>query len=635
MKIQILTALIIFVSITSLAQRIRDIDSIAIHLEGITKEYPGLKETVEFSVSGVSVKEFVRTLANNHDLNISVSDDVQGIVINNFSNAKVSDVLIFLCKEYQLSIDFMGSIMSFHSLDQQEIDRKLALLNAPPRVIYDNSSHFLSLDLKNDTLESVIKEIVDMTFVNVLPDPDVRLKPVSVYIRNRPLESALEMLALSNNLEIEKKGANFYVIKNKYIPPKPADGNGISISKKDIKSSIPLQVEVLKSGNLNVVADNASIKDILKEVSKRSFRPYFLYDEPQGSASIFVENVSFESLLDYILNSSNLTFRQQDGVYLIGERNDEILRTTELVQLENRTVESVLEYIPVDMKSGVEVKEFTELNGLVLSGSRPNIEEIKRFLFSIDQVVPVVKIEVMIIDYQKSHGVTAGIDMKLGVGDTPDNSSYAFGGEGANATLNSNTVNNLLSAFNGFGAVNLGPVQPDFYMTIQALETNGNLKVRSTPILSTLNGHESSLTIGNTEYYLEVNNNIIGTQNPITQQQQIYKAVNADLSLTIKPHVSSDEQVTLEITVNQSDFTARISETAPPGQVTREFKSLIRMRNGEMILLGGLEEKSVTETGQGLPLLSRIPVLKWIFGKRSKIKSKSKLHVFIKPVVIY
>jgi type IV pilus assembly protein PilQ len=405
--------------------------------------------------------------------------------------------------------------------------------------------------------------------------------------------------------------------------------------KKNIKSSIPLQVEVLKSGNLNVVADNASIKDILKEVSKRSFRPYFLYDEPQGSASIFVENVSFESLLDYILNSSNLTFRQQDGVYLIGERNDEILRTTELVQLENRTVESVLEYIPVDMKSGVEVKEFTELNGLVLSGSRPNIEEIKRFLFSIDQVVPVVKIEVMIIDYQKSHGVTAGIDMKLGVGDTPDNSSYAFGGEGANATLNSNTVNNLLSAFNGFGAVNLGPVQPDFYMTIQALETNGNLKVRSTPILSTLNGHESSLTIGNTEYYLEVNNNIIGTQNPITQQQQIYKAVNADLSLTIKPHVSSDEQVTLEITVNQSDFTARISETAPPGQVTREFKSLIRMRNGEMILLGGLEEKSVTETGQGLPLLSRIPVLKWIFGKRSKIKSKSKLHVFIKPVVIY
>jgi type IV pilus assembly protein PilQ len=233
MKIQILTALIIFVSITSLAQRIRDIDSIAIHLEGITKEYPGLKETVEFSVSGVSVKEFVRTLANNHDLNISVSDDVQGIVINNFSNAKVSDVLIFLCKEYQLSIDFMGSIMSFHSLDQQEIDRKLALLNAPPRVIYDNSSHFLSLDLKNDTLESVIKEIVDMTFVNVLPDPDVRLKPVSVYIRNRPLESALEMLALSNNLEIEKKGANFYVIKNKYIPPKPADGSGISISKKE------------------------------------------------------------------------------------------------------------------------------------------------------------------------------------------------------------------------------------------------------------------------------------------------------------------------------------------------------------------------------------------------------------------
>jgi type IV pilus assembly protein PilQ len=624
----------ILINLTFFGQEAQKIDSIRVKLKELSKDYPGLNESVEFSVSGVSVKEFVRTLANNHDLNISVAEDVNGIVVNNFANAKVSDVLIFLCTEYHLNIVFMGSIMAFRSLDERAETERLRQMNRKPRVMYDNSSHFLSLDLKNDTLQSVLKEIIDLTMVNVLADPDVRMSQVSVYIRNRPLESALDMLAMANNLEVEKKGANFYVLSSKYSPPPKMEGRP-TISGYDYSSIGPLEVEVLKSGNLNVSASNASIKDILHAVSRKSFRPYFLYDEPEGNASVYVENVSFESILDYLLNSSNLTFRQQEGVYLIGERKDEMLRTTELVQLENRTVESVLEYIPAEMKSGVEIKEFTELNGLVLSGSRPNIEEIKRFLFSIDQVVPVVKIEVMIIDYQRSHSISAGIDMKLGVGETPEKSSYSVGSDGAGATLNSTTVNNLLKAFNGFGAVNLGPVQPDFYMTIQALEANGNLKVRSTPILSTLNGHESSLTIGNTEYYLEVNNNVIGTQNPITQQQQIFKPVSADLSLNIKPHVSSDEQVTLEITVSQSDFTARISDTAPPGQVSREFKSLIRIKNGEMILLGGLEEKSVNESGRGLPILSRIPVLKWIFGSRTKSKSKSKLHVFIKPVVIY
>jgi type IV pilus assembly protein PilQ len=128
-------------------------------------------------------------------------------------------------------------------------------------------------------------------------------------------------------------------------------------------------------------------------------------------------------------------------------------------------------------------------------------------------------------------------------------------------------------------------------------------------------------------------NTAVAQQNLL--QTQNWKPVNADLSITIDPQVSGDEQITMEIKVKQSSFTERVSNTAPPGSINRDFKSLVRVKNGEMIMLGGLEEDQTNNSGSGLPGLSRIPVLRWIFGNRTKTKSENKLTIFIKPTVIY
>ena len=99
--------------------------------------------------------------------------------------------------------------------------------------------------------------------------------------------------------------------------------------------------------------------------------------------------------------------------------------------------------------------------------------------------------------------------------------------------------------------------------------------------------------------------------------------------------MSSDEHVTLEIKVKQSSFGVRISEQAPYGTITRDFQSLVRVKNNEMIMLGGLEDNAIDDTGSGVPLLSRIPIIKWFFSSRSKKNSKSKLTIFIKPTIIF
>ena len=189
---------------------------------------------------------------------------------------------------------------------------------------------------------------------------------------------------------------------------------------------------------------------------------------------------------------------------------------------------------------------------------------------------------------------------------------------------------------NGFGVVNLGQVTENFYVSISAMEDNGVVEVESTPKISTLNGHEAKLTIGETTYYeqtqINYQNNAVNTG--VLQSRQ-WTPLDANLAVTIKPFVSADEHVTLTITVERSDFIDPQAPTAPPGITSETFESVVRVKNGEMILLGGLERKSSSNTGSGVPLLSRIPVIKWLFSSRAKSKEKNKLHVLIRPVVTY
>lgn len=202
-------------------------------------------------------------------------------------------------------------------------------------------------------------------------------------------------------------------------------------------------------------------------------------------------------------------------------------------------------------------------------------------------------------------------------------------------TIGSKSINDILEKFDTKGFVNIGRVTPNFYLTLQALEQNNYLSLRSTPQLSTLNGHEANLKIGQSVYYLEQTQNVIGGVTPISTLSQQYRQVSANLNIKINPMVSGDEHITLDIKAEFSDFIPPAIQGAPPGNATREFTSMIRVKNQEMIVLGGLEEVSKTKSGSGVPILSRIPILKYLFSSKSDTKNNNKLLVFIKPTLLY
>lgn len=606
--------------------------TLADRLEAAVVDHPGLDGAVELSVSGTPVTEFVRALGVSHQLNLTVDPAVKGEVVNNFSNARVLDVLLYLCKNYDLDVELIGSIISLRPYAAPPPPPAAPLPVRQMTVAYDADSGWIDLDLRRDTLEAVARAINRVSGANVVLAPGLEDKAVSLFLTHSPLPNALDKLAFANGLAVERTKDGTFLLRNTVVEaPKSTSGSAKGAASASVTGGV-LDLQVRDGRWLMVDARDVPTDQVIREASAALSKEFFLYDAVAATATLHLEQATYEELLAHLLRGTAYTYSVREGVYLVGKRDFEGLRRTEMVRLQNRPVKDVLPIIPDGIRKDVTIAEFMELNAFVLSGDELRIREIGEFLRKIDQVVPLVMIEVMIVDVNRNRTLSTGLKAGLGGGPTRSGGTIL---PGIDYNMNSTTLNDLINSFNGFGVFNLGNVAPGFYLSLQALETDGMLKLRSTPQLSTLNGHEATLSIGQTEYYLEVRNDLIGTQNPTVTTSQTYKPVNADLSLKIKPIVSSEDMVTLEVEVNQSNFTTRISQTAPPGSVERKFSSIVRARDRDMIVLGGLEEKENNRSGSGIPFFSRIPVLKWFFGSRSATTRKTKLTIFIRPTIIY
>lgn len=618
----------------------QNIEELGRQFDDFSKTKKGINDIVKIDVSGLYLNDLISSIAEEHQLNVSVDSDLNNPVVNNFFDVTVKDVFLFLIQKYDLEVNFMSNIIVFKKRKEVKvIEKKVAKLID---VAYNSQNDFLSIKLENDSLPAVAKAIVDKSGKNIVLSQDVKSLKVSSYILNRPFDQVVQMMAKSNDLIATKdEDGVFYIEKN--VAPKEVANNSANklISRDKQKPASGAEgfynVEVNEKGFLKVKANEADATDLLIEAAEKLNVNYYIYNKPENEkTSLLANNITFDDLLEHVFKGKKYTFRNKDGFYLIGEQVTEGLRSTELIQLENRSIESVLTSLPKVFSEKVEIKEFVELNSLIVSGSKNLIEELKLYIKQIDKVVPLVQIEVIIVQYNKSYDIQTGMKAGLDKINKTQTSGVLF--PTTDVSLDNSSVNSLIDAFNGLGFIKLGKVTDAFYLNLKLLESNSALKIESTPKIATLSGHEATLAIGETSYYFEQNNRIlnnnIGNGGDILQSGT-WKSTDANLSVSIKPYVSTDENVTLTINVEKSAFLGRAGENAPPGKATQKFQSLIRVKNGEMILLGGLDELKRENSGSGVPLVSRIPVIKWFFSSRKKAKGDSKLHIFIKPTIVY
>ncbi len=585
-------------------------------LEMVAEKDPAWLECLDVTAGRMPLRDLFQYIARVGEVNLSVKADSNLSVSCNFSRIRIIDMCLFLCREYGLDVHTDGNIVSVYPYLPRPVQE------TEPEIFSDSVK--LSYDLKGHSLYRVVKKISGLTGLHLVLPGELYDFPVRGYVENMPVDEALRTLAVINRLQVYRQKEGFWVFENEKTTEK---------APFSYRTELPSgQLDVDSCGRITAFIEAGKAGEVIAAVCEKLHLNYYMLQYPEVAVSLYVRGVDLHTFFNVLLAGTAFTWSLENGIYLFGAGGKETsLSTVKIFSLRNRTVEKIGEWIPDALKKEVQIRVFPDLNSVIASGERGRVDRIGEFLKEIDRNVPLITIEVMIVDVTKGYAQETGIT--AGLGNPPPKTSGTFS-PGLDLQLSSATINHLLNSFNGFGSIRLGKVSSDFYLNLKFLEEAGMIELHSTPKLSTLNGHEAVLSSGEIRYYKEVTNNIIGSQNPMQSESYTWKDVEAKMKVKITPFVTLRNLITLDIEIEQSEFTDREEKNAPPGRSMRSFKSIIKVNNGEMVLLGGIEQNTRKKASSGLPWIARIPLLKWLFGSSANQKSSHKLNVFIRPTVV-
>jgi general secretion pathway protein D len=186
--------------------------------------------------------------------------------------------------------------------------------------------------------------------------------------------------------------------------------------------------------------------------------------------------------------------------------------------------------------------------------------------------------------------------------------------------------------------------------TIQLLESFGKVKVLSSPKISVMNNQTALLKVvdNNVFFSIKVTPAVLGsTGTPISQAvyESKLETVPVGFVMSVTPQIADNDEVTINVrpTItrivgyvkdpNPALATANVESRVPVIQA-RELESLMKVPSGQIAVMGGLMQDSVDNAKDGVPGLSRLPLIGDLFSYRNETSTKTELVIFMRPIVV-
>ncbi len=201
-------------------------------------------------------------------------------------------------------------------------------------------------------------------------------------------------------------------------------------------------------------------------------------------------------------------------------------------------------------------------------------------------------------------------------------------------------TNTLGTAIGGafIGAVNAG----DFSAVIELLRAQGDVQVLSSPRVATINNQKAIIKVGSDEFFVTgISSDTTTGASTNTSQDVELTPFFSGISLDVTPQIDSDANVTLHVHPIVSDVQDQTKTILVQNQQqvlplalsnVRETDSIVRARNGQVVVIGGLMQQTDGDESFGLPGLANIPVIGNLFKQKRKRQLKSELVILLRPI---
>ena len=303
-------------------------------------------------------------------------------------------------------------------------------------------------------------------------------------------------------------------------------------------------------------------------------------------------------------------------------------------------------------------------SGIVVARGMPGeLHMVEKFLSKTQTVVQrQVIIEAKIVEVELSDAFQAGINWSALK--TTANSRFQasqvgggsiFGGTGVTSTagnagdLNpanlSQLVGSTTTALGGIFSIALN-ISNDFSAFIELLQTQGDVQVLSSPKVSTINNQKAVIKVGHDEFFITnvQSNTNIATGTSSTNSNVELTPFFSGVALDVTPQISGDNEIILHVHPSVSKVTEKVKDIGLSNTTSlsvplaistiRESDSIIRAKNGQVVVIGGLMQDSLKDEDASVPFLSDLPLIGSLFKHVRKVKKKSELVILLKPIVV-
>ncbi len=390
---------------------------------------------------------------------------------------------------------------------------------------------------------------------------------------------------------------------------------------------------------------NTDIKNVFRILREVSGKNFAIDQDVKGSVTLTLEHpVPWDQVMDLILKMNQLGMVYEQDIIRIGTLST--LKKEQKLRIDRKRADAkareeakalqplITEYIAVNYSNASSeilphIQNILSKNrGMAAVDQRNNqiintdvaqkIKEARKLVKRIDKVTPQVIIEARVVEvsnqFSKELGIEWGADSGPGELDLFDLSSTGnmamnFPAAGASSSI-------------GFNFSRLTGVPFVLNARLNALETTGEGKILSAPKIVTLDNKKARIKQGLEWAYLE-RDDAGGSS---------VKFKNIDLLLEVTPHVTPDNRISLSIYITKNDI-ASVTDGVP-SLSTNEAETELLVNDGDTLVIGGIIKSTRTSGESAFPVLSKIPILGWLFKSQSKSDQSNELLIFITPRIV-
>jgi type IV pilus assembly protein PilQ len=524
----------------------------------------------------------------------------------------------------------------------------------PELTRYIDSSHFKGIVEKITPIHRTAERAVDI---------EISLKEMAPY---HVMQAEKEIRINFNKTTLEpppKKIAQATYVKE-LIEPEKAPPEKPEEPKPLMAAATPPKQKPKEVARMTLEFSNADIRNILKLIGEVSQLNIVWGPEVEGTVSMRLKDVPWDQALEILLETNDLGMRKEDNVIWVTTR-DKIMQLKREEEERQRAKEERLKklkeeeekekveeplataYITVNYAEVEDIKKLIEENvkgprgrisvdtankTIILTDIAANLKKAKELKDRQDKPTKQVLIEARIVEARTnfSREIGLGWDLAYEHGGSP------WGGSGP-GVINYDFASNFGAPgypLNHPGSSGLMGAGITFANTagtkvlnarIALAETEGKAKTLSSPKIITRDTKEATIKQGTTIYIPYTD----------TEGNRTAKEVEANLELTVTPKITPNDMVIMTINVSDDvpDYANRVGENVPIN--TKSANTEMMVASGDTVIIGGIYKETESESETGIPWLSKIPFIGWLFKTENVETTKTELLIFLTPTVVY